>query len=337
MTHEPRDPERELRDLFREARRTDAERAPSFAAMTRPDANAAFSRPRLPRLAFVGAATGIVATAIAVGAIWLVAPPSGPGADTPPLVARQDFNRPPVADSIPRATEGSLAEPAPTPAEPGGTVEAPIVIREPAPVIESAEPPPPPRIDPTPQEVLAALGETAPQQQKPADEFIQDLPVGGRSYQNVLTMAPGVADQDVSPDVHGSRDRDFKVTVAGGSKTDPPTGQLTRGLNANSIQEELVATAKTARFARAEREIANVVAAAPPPDPRFGEEPGNTESYQPLEENEFLAVTENPLSTFSIDVDTASYANLRRFLVAGQLPPRNALRIEELVNYFDYD
>jgi len=63
----------------------------------------------------------------------------------------------------------------------------------------------------------------------------------------------------------------------------------------------------------------------------------NTESYDHFEENPFLAVSRNPLSTFSIDVDTASYANVRRFLEQGQLPPRGAVRIEELVNYFGYD
>lgn len=61
------------------------------------------------------------------------------------------------------------------------------------------------------------------------------------------------------------------------------------------------------------------------------------EAYDYLAENPFLVVTQNPLSTFSIDVDTASYSNVRRFLMAGQLPPRDAVRIEELVNYFDYD
>ena len=65
--------------------------------------------------------------------------------------------------------------------------------------------------------------------------------------------------------------------------------------------------------------------------------PLNTEDYEPLSDNPFLGVTENPLSTFSIDVDTASYANVRRFLDNGTLPPKDAVRIEELVNYFDYD
>ena len=60
------------------------------------------------------------------------------------------------------------------------------------------------------------------------------------------------------------------------------------------------------------------------------------ERYNRFADNRFLPVAEQPLSTFSIDVDTASYANVRRFLTAGQRPPRDAVRIEELVNYFRY-
>lgn len=63
----------------------------------------------------------------------------------------------------------------------------------------------------------------------------------------------------------------------------------------------------------------------------------NTEAYDRIYENPFLAAAENPLSTFSIDVDTASYSVVRRFLNEGQLPPKDAVRIEELVNYFSYD
>lgn len=61
------------------------------------------------------------------------------------------------------------------------------------------------------------------------------------------------------------------------------------------------------------------------------------ESYAKIDENPFLDAARAPLSTFSIDVDTASYSNTRRFLNDGQLPPRDAVRIEELVNYFTYD
>ncbi|GFO63269.1 VWA domain-containing protein [Geomonas paludis] len=73
-------------------------------------------------------------------------------------------------------------------------------------------------------------------------------------------------------------------------------------------------------------------APAPPPPSSF-----NTEEYSRIEANRFLEVLKNPLSTFSIDVDTASYANVRRYLSGGTLPPPDAVRIEELVNYFGYD
>lgn len=63
----------------------------------------------------------------------------------------------------------------------------------------------------------------------------------------------------------------------------------------------------------------------------------NTEDYSQIVENEFLSVTENPLSTFSIDVDTASYSNVRRFLNNNQMPPEDAVRIEEMINYFTYN
>ena len=85
-------------------------------------------------------------------------------------------------------------------------------------------------------------------------------------------------------------------------------------------------------------------AASPPPsaeerrelerrraDPRF-----NTEQYDRIYENPFIAVRTEPLSTFSIDVDRASYGNVRRFISMGQLPPKDAVRIEELLNYFTY-
>ena len=64
---------------------------------------------------------------------------------------------------------------------------------------------------------------------------------------------------------------------------------------------------------------------------------GNTEAYAFQADNDFLVAAQNRLSTFAIDVDTASYSNVRRFLESGRLPPRDAVRVEELVNYFPYD
>lgn len=63
----------------------------------------------------------------------------------------------------------------------------------------------------------------------------------------------------------------------------------------------------------------------------------NTERYGKIDTNPVHAVAQTPVSTFSIDVDTGSYANVRRFLSnSGRLPPKDAVRIEEIVNYFDY-
>lgn len=69
----------------------------------------------------------------------------------------------------------------------------------------------------------------------------------------------------------------------------------------------------------------------PQPAPQW-----NTESYNAVNENGFIRTANDPLSTFSIDVDTASYSNVRRFINQGQMPPPGAVRIEEMINYFSY-
>jgi Ca-activated chloride channel homolog len=72
---------------------------------------------------------------------------------------------------------------------------------------------------------------------------------------------------------------------------------------------------------------------ASPPSPDFGR---NTEAYAYAADNDFVGVDNHPLSTFSVDVDTASYSNVRRIIEHGTLPPRDAVRVEELLNYFPY-
>ena len=79
-------------------------------------------------------------------------------------------------------------------------------------------------------------------------------------------------------------------------------------------------------------QVASSADVAGPPPPAF-----NTESYAHIEEAGFRGVDDNPLSTFAIDVDRASYSNMRRFITRGMRPPIDAIRIEELVNYFTYD
>ena len=66
-------------------------------------------------------------------------------------------------------------------------------------------------------------------------------------------------------------------------------------------------------------------------------EQASGERYAEIDENPFLETARAPLSTFSIDVDTAAYSNVRRILNDGQMPPKDAVRIEEMINYFEYD
>lgn len=80
-----------------------------------------------------------------------------------------------------------------------------------------------------------------------------------------------------------------------------------------------------------------VLAPAPTSAPIERDAAMNTEAYAHVADNPFLSVASQPLSTFSVDVDTASYSNSRRFLAQGSLPPKDAIRIEEWVNYFSYD
>ena len=116
----------------------------------------------------------------------------------------------------------------------------------------------------------------------------------------------------------------------------------------NGFQEATVVTGQSAaEFGYAQRGVLaletrdRAAAPAAPPccyrqAPVVGQ-PFNTEEYASLRENGFRPVSAAPLSTFSIDVDKASYANIRRFLTQGSLPPADAVRIEEMINYFSYE
>ena len=95
-----------------------------------------------------------------------------------------------------------------------------------------------------------------------SDDFISDLPVPGRFYQNVLTMAPGVqdADGDGNPNVHGSRSRDFQAVVGGVSNVDPLTGKWLSRINPNSIEEmEVITAGAGVEFGRAQGGYARII------------------------------------------------------------------------------
>jgi Ca-activated chloride channel family protein len=156
-----------------------------------------------------------------------------------------------------------------------------------------------------------------------------------------------VADYDVKATLAGFKQFMTRVKVSDGK-----TARLDIVLQISGVTETVTVMSESRSDAKARASgRGSGVAALPAPPPATAPMPivggpgwpghpsrdFNTEAYDRIDDNSFRRVTQDPLSTFSIDVDTASYANVRRFLNGGSLPPRDAVRIEELVNYFRFD
>ena len=108
--------------------------------------------------------------------------------------------------------------------------------------------------------------------------------------------------------------------------------------NYDGIYAGKMAPAPGVQLAMREASLAPPSMSAPTSLQRYNPNvPFNTEEYKSLRDNNFQEALATPLSTFSIDVDTASYSNTRRFINTGNLPPADAVRTEELLNYFSYD
>ena len=105
----------------------------------------------------------------------------------------------------------------------------------------------------------------------------------------------------------------------------------------NEKREGLVAAPRESKAAPHILAAAPVSAARMPGQMMIMPPVQSTERYSQITENPVKLVSENPVSTFSIDVDTGSYSNIRRMLNHGQMPPSDAVRVEELINYFPYD
>lgn len=104
-------------------------------------------------------------------------------------------------------------------------------------------------------------------------------------------------------------------------------------------EQEHSATTYDASLQKVQSEPRGLTIIPEPPSPMLEPRPyveQNRERYEAAEINPIRTVAETPVSTFSIDVDTASYSNMRRFLTQGVLPPEDSIRVEELINYFDY-
>ena len=161
---------------------------------------------------------------------------------------------------------------------------------------------------------------------------------------SILNLRPG--EYSVTATVAGFRTVQTKVALAARGLE-----KLTLQMRVGGLEETITVTGETPVIdtqstSRRSARIAGVAGGVPGGVvggfvggiPAAGVREGfNTEAYDHIEENRFRRVEADPLSTFSIDVDTASYANVRRFITDGMLPPAGAIRIEELVNYFRFD
>lgn len=112
------------------------------------------------------------------------------------------------------------------------------------------------------------------------------------------------------------------------------------GCSSTKVQEENASPPMTSE--RSESDSGNMVfkmslAESSETNDEYWQPTMNTEEYNHISENPFLSVKANKFSTFAADVDTASYANIRRMILAGKEPPADGVRIEEMINYFKYD
>ncbi len=125
------------------------------------------------------------------------------------------------------------------------------------------------------------------------------------------------------------------------SSNQPAPSRITDGLAARGdlgkAKSEHDVSAVEEKYSTPAAAPAMLARMRPSQDFRYATQPTNTEQYGHIDDNPVKRVTEHPVSTFSIDVDTGAYANVRRMLNQGQLPVKDAVRVEEMINYFSYD
>jgi Ca-activated chloride channel homolog len=179
------------------------------------------------------------------------------------------------------------------------------------------------------------LGLLAPACQRAPERSVEGLPRSTSSQEPAANPAPAPPPAAPAPAepaaAEARRDSEKKESSAGlgvASVAPSATSAPATGSAGQLVGRAMTPLASVTPSKRARR-AAPVEAAAPPPVL-------DGEAYAARADGAFASVEREPLSTFSIDVDTASYSNVRRFIQQGQLPPPGAVRIEELVNYFPY-
>jgi Ca-activated chloride channel family protein len=181
--------------------------------------------------------------------------------------------------------------------------QAVIDLSEPAKQVSASAPPPPAPASPSASAATSAVAG--------ASYGLQNVQAGGN-----VQVRTDFYGQDINGNGQESKDSLKSLGYV--------------GANAPGVMEKKEDKAKRAE---ATQNVQAFIQLPPPPPTPVP----NAESYPSLPENTFQRVADAPLSTFGLDVDTASYANVRRFLSQGTLPPGEAVRIEELINYFKYD
>lgn len=151
--------------------------------------------------------------------------------------------------------------------------------------------------------------------------------------ENVKATKSEIETKRKADEIRKNQDRrQAEIERPGGLLTITPDPHEQAKLQAQLREQRTAQTAEIAKLKKELEEVKRQEALKNLPI-----EPVGREDYAHIDENDFTSPLSEPLSTFSIDVDKAAYANTRRYLNSGSLPPAGAVRIEELVNYFHYD
>ncbi len=182
----------------------------------------------------------------------------------------------------------------------------------------------------------AASAPQAPSEEKsPADQG-QVAPEGQREEEAASPDVALAAPQAPQPSVVNAPEGAPQEMLATDEAAPPPAaGRVRSATTAAAARPRAEAKFKGAGPMAAPLKKAEMAPATAAPI-AVADQDFSTESYDHVAEKGFVTPASQPLSTFSVDVDTASYSNVRRMLTAGQKPPAGAVRIEELINYFDY-
>lgn len=184
---------------------------------------------------------------------------------------------------------------------------------------------------------LAACSQNSPGPQKSASPDPDGPAPADATLSARSTVPPSPPPPPVSPEP--AEARDDRAAASGQSQPKVGIGQVQAppSMTMYSLMEKEQVGLEAKRFSRQMAPagaMADAIGGSVAQPVVIREE--NTERYADLKPNPIHRVAEDPVSTFSVDVDTGSYANVRRYLTQGQLPPQDAVRVEEMINNFDY-